>query len=591
MKKKINDTKKEGKKLRRQKRLSLSSMFTMSITLIVLTVSLLCMLFFLYLYRETMEENAVTNSEQTVAQVHKTVSDYIEDISRIMEKLQVTTAQGDREMDEYLTRLMEIRSDVVAVTSYDRDGNLLSCRSNGQRLKDYYAENLSYMEDIWESSGTGTSFSISIPHVESLFVDYYPWVVTVSQLMENAEGQVIQVAMDIRFNKISEYVDGIGIGQHGYCYIVNEHSDIVYHPQQQLIYSGLKTEENESSKEGTYMKSDVLYTVQSLDNCGWKIVGVSHVDEIITNKTEWVASLMVGLFVIVLIITLLLGQILSGIFSRPIQQLAEAMHEFENDTGNFSFQPIAGISEIRSLTDSFEHMVGKIQELMEQVRQEEISLRKTELKALQAQINPHFLYNTLDAIAWLCEEERNKDAVEMVNALARLFRISISKGHELIPIEKEMQHAQSYLQIQKFRYKNQFTYHFDVDEECLGYYCNKITLQPIIENAIYHGLDRMVDEGHIEIGIHQKGEEIVFTVSDNGVGMTKEQCDEILHNDKGERSGMGMKNVGIGIKNVSDRIRIYFGSEYGISIESELDEGTCVTIRMPKVTENGYEER
>ena len=118
---------------------------------------------------------------------------------------------------------------------------------------------------------------------------------------------------------------------------------------------------------------------------------------------------------------------------------------------------------------------------------------------MQAQINPHFLYNTLDAIGWLCEEERCQDAVEMVNALAKLFRISISKGHELIPIEKEVEHARSYLKIQNFRYKNQFSYEFQVEEDCLQYYCNKITLQPIIENAIYHGLDRMVDEGRILI--------------------------------------------------------------------------------------------
>ena len=139
-------------------------------------------------------------------------------------------------------------------------------------------------------------------------------------------------------------------------------------------------------------------------------------------------------------------------------------------------------------------MVVQIQQLMEKVREEEITLRKAELRALQAQINPHFLYNTLDAIGWLCEEERTQDAVEMVNALAKLFRISISKGHEMITVEKELEHARSYLKIEKFRYK-QFTYSFDVDEDCLKYYCNKITLQPIIENAIYHGLYRMVDEG------------------------------------------------------------------------------------------------
>lgn len=118
---------------------------------------------------------------------------------------------------------------------------------------------------------------------------------------------------------------------------------------------------------------------------------------------------------------------------------------------------------------------------MSTVREEEVNLRKTELKALQAQINPHFLYNTLDSIAWMCEQGRNADAVKMVHALARLFRISISKGHELIPISKEIEHAESYLQIQKYRYKNQFTYQFDVDPDCLDYYCNKITLQPSLK--------------------------------------------------------------------------------------------------------------
>ena len=172
----------------------------------------------------------------------------------------------------------------------------------------------------------------------------------------------------------------------------------------------------------------------------------------------------------------------------------------------------------------------------------------------------------------------------MVNALARLFRISISRGHELISIEKEIEHAKSYLKIQNFRYKNQFTYDFEVDDTCLSYLCNKITLQPIIENAIYHGIDRMVDEGRIEIRIFPDHEKIVFEVEDNGVGMTEEQCQEILQKDSGDKAG-------IGIKNVNDRIKIYFGEEYGITIRSELDEGTCVTITMPKITEKDYVEK
>ena len=212
---------------------------------------------------------------------------------------------------------------------------------------------------------------------------------------------------------------------------------------------------------------------------------------------------------------------------------------------------------------------------MSTVRQEEVNLRKTELKALQAQINPHFLYNTLDSIAWMCERGRNADAVKMVHALARLFRISISKGHELIPIAKEIEHAESYLQIQKYRYKNQFTYEFDVDPDCLDYYCNKITLQPIIENAINHGLDLLVEEGCIRVQVCQDGEDILFRVQDNGVGMSPEQVAAILQQDPEDRTG-------IGIRNVNDRLRIYFGPHYGLRITSELDVGTCVEIRMPK---------
>ena len=230
-------------------------------------------------------------------------------------------------------------------------------------------------------------------------------------------------------------------------------------------------------------------------------------------------------------------------------------------------------------------MVVKIQHLMETVRREEINLRKTELKALQAQINPHFLYNTLDSIAWMCEQGRNDEAVQMVNALAQLFRISISRGHELIPIRSELRHAESYLKIQKHRYKNQFSYRFDVDESCLDFLCNKITLQPIIENAIYHGINGLVDEGEIVITLRAEGQDVVFTVADNGVGMEEEQIQAILRKERSDHTG-------IGIKNVNDRLKIYFGEGYGITIDSEPDVGTTVTIRMPQVREEGeYENR
>lgn len=260
------------------------------------------------------------------------------------------------------------------------------------------------------------------------------------------------------------------------------------------------------------------------------------------------------------------------------------MGEFEKNAADYTYHPIRGIREILALSHSFDHMVVRVQQLVEQVRKEEVTLRKAELNALQAQINPHFLYNTLDAIGWLCEGGRNQDAVEMVTALASLFRISISKGHELITIEKELEHAKSYLKIQKFRYKDQFSYSIDVDETCLQFYCNKITLQPIIENAIYHGINRMVDEGIIRIEVKLKEDHVIFCISDNGVGMEKAQCRSILNREAGDQTG-------IGIKNVNDRVKIYFGDQYGIWITSEPDEGTSVTIVIPIVREGQYEEK
>ena len=563
-------------------RISLSGLFTVLVIAVVLVTSVVSLLTFVKLYRKDMEENAITSSEQAVVQVKNTVANYTEDMSDIMQMICENIQKDEEEANEFFGNLLKIRPDVVAVTSYDLNGKLQRCWSGGQKLKEKYLKNLSYVKDLTDESDG--MLNITKPHVESLFVDYYPWVVTISRKMKDASGNEIQVAVDISFYNIASYVDEVGIGQHGYCYIADDNGSIVYHPQQQLIYAELKEEKHDVMEDGSYIKSNVIYTVKSLEICDWHIVGVCYVDEMITSKVERVVSSLVVILVIVLFGTCFMGSVFSRWFSKPITQLVTAMSEFEGDNGEFVYQPVHGTQEIDALSDSFEHMVIRNQKLMEKVRQEEISLRKTELKALQAQINPHFLYNTLDAIAWLCEEERNEDAVKMVNALARLFRISISRGHELIPIEKELQHAQSYLQIQNFRYKNQFMYSFDVDETCLSYLCNKITLQPIIENAIYHGMDRMVDEGMIKIGIHQDPNRIIFTVEDNGVGMTEEQCREVLKKEPGDRAG-------IGIKNVNDRIKIYFGDEYGLTIQSELDVGTCVTITMPKVTERSYEEK
>ncbi len=560
---------------------SLSAIMTSFVTLIVLIALLAALFIFLRLYQYSMEQNTVTGSKQSVVQVKNTLANYTQDMSDLMSMIQDRVCSDRGNAQEFLQNLLKIRPDVVDIMIYDSNGYLKDFWSGEYIRKKAYLKNLSYI-DITEKN----KIYISSPHVVSLFYQEYPWVVTIAENITDQNGQTVEVAMDVQFSKIANYVDQVGIGQRGYCFIMDMEGNIVYHPQHQLINSGLKeekTKELRDCEDGAYPSSNVIYTVQTLENSRWRIVGVSYVDEMITNKVQDMIRIMLAILNVVLITSFLSGLLFSKVFTKPVNQLASAMGEFEKDAQKFEFVQVNGTSEIAALSNSFGHMVVQIQELMEKVRQEEITLRKTELNALQAQINPHFLYNTLDSIAWMCEEGRNREAEEMTNSLAKLFRISISKGHELITLEKELQHAQSYLMIQKYRYKNQFTFTFTVDPGTLQYLCNKITLQPIIENSIVHGLN-MVDEGKIRIGICQEKDDILITIEDNGVGMTKEQCREILHRESLDRTG-------IGIKNVNDRIKIYFGEKYGLNITSEPDEGTLVLIRIPKISEVSYEAK
>ena len=556
------------------------------VTMVVGTVAIIlvcCIFLFLDRYRSAMVQSARTSSAQAVSQVSNTVGSYLSDMDQAMELVEQSVSESEESRDRMLAAFLKFRPDVVAVTSYSADGELLDCWSLGREPRDSIFQNLSFNLEMARSS---EGSYMTAPHVETIFEGYYPWVVTMTAPLEGS-GEAAWVSLDLSFSGISNYINNVSIGQRGYCFLMDDDGNIIYHPQQQLLYAGLKSEDTEALaalEDGAYADDTVIYSIASVGDSGWRAVGVSYVDELVNRNVNDMIRLTFWLAVVVLAVAVLTSWLLSRLMGKPLRGLASAMESFEADADHFTYRPVGGTREVQELSDSFEHMVLRIQELMTTVREEEINLRKTELKALQAQINPHFLYNTLDSIAWMCEQGRNADAVKMVHALARLFRISISRGHELIPIAKEIEHAESYLQIQMYRYKNQFTYTFDVDPDCLGYYCNKITLQPIIENSINHGLELMVEEGRIDVCVRQDGDDIVFSVQDNGVGMSEEQIEAIMQHGPTDRTG-------IGIKNVNDRLKIYFGRNYGLHITSEPDVGTCVEIRMPKIREGDYEAK
>ena len=273
------------------------------------------------------------------------------------------------------------------------------------------------------------------------------------------------------------------------------------------------------------------------------------------------------------------NRLISRKISKPIRNLDESVKAYE--AGGKPDIYIGGSSEIRHLGYSVQRSYEQIEELMEEIIRQQNERRKSELDALQSQINPHFLYNTLESITWMVEAQKNAEAVVMISELAKLLRVSLSRGKTIIPVKDELQHSRSYMNIQLVRYKERFQVEFQTDKEIEDYCIVKLVIQPILENAIYYGVGNMDedDEGKITVRGEKKDDDIYITIEDNGMGMRKEVLENILT----DNSKVPKHGSGVGVINVHSRIKLMFGQKYGLAIYSEPDEGTKVVIHIPAI--------
>lgn len=296
-----------------------------------------------------------------------------------------------------------------------------------------------------------------------------------------------------------------------------------------------------------------------------------------TNQIEDAIALIAVGSVCLLIALWVVGIRIAKSITKPIKELCENTKAVAK--GDFTPRQLEGIhgGEIQTLNDSFSTMVEKIGSLVDDVKLEQINLRKTELKLLQAQINPHFLYNTLDTIIWLAEDKQNQAVVDIVTSLSTFFRTTLSKGRDFITLKEEESHITSYLQIQQYRYSDILDYEIDIDPKASEYSILKLTLQPVIENALYHGIKNKRGKGKITIrGTIEYGN-IVFTVTDNGIGMKEEELNSL----RTLVDGLDGTRKGFGLTNVNLRIKLNYGKEYGLHIDSQYQVGTMVTIIIP----------
>ncbi|MFC5449892.1 sensor histidine kinase [Paenibacillus aestuarii] len=479
-----------------------------------------------------------------------------------------------------LNTVLNTRKDISSILIFGTNGEVIPYNEYIELNPKIIPTEQSWYKKAVEAKG---KVVISSSHVQNMILNDYNSVISLSrELNTDVDGEKLGVLLvDLNYSVINDICNKIKLGDRGYVFILDADGNIVYHPDQQLINENQKTElisqvmnTPGSSFVTSEGKNSRMYTIKTSQSTGWKIVGVTYVDELVSNKYELKMYTFFG-GIAFLIIAVLLSVILSLRISKPIKQLERSMKEVEK--GNFDTQvDMQASNEIGHLSSRFNRMTMEIKELMLQNVKEQETKRKIELQALQAQINPHFLYNTLDSIIWMAECEKSKEVVLMTAALAKLFRLSISNGQEFISVFHEVEHIKSYLTIQKMRYKSKLDFDIHVDPNIHHCKVIKIILQPLIENAIYHGIRNIPGIGKITVGGSRIGDEIVLQVSDNGIGMSPEEIQNLF-----QKEHTSSKGSGIGVKNVDLRIKLHCGERYGLRFDSTLGQGTTVSIVLP----------
>ena len=543
---------------------------------------------------KTVLENAEEYSTQLITQANRDIDSYMEylrntsilissnaDVHDYLFGVNKDTGETAQTVERIIAQfqtILDTRNDIVNIGIIGENGRYLINQGALKINENVSLKDVEWVQKAQNSQGLTT---ISSSHVQNVVDGRYEWVVTLSRGLTNKITKEVEGVffVDLNYSSISELCDSISYGNRGYVYILDEQGNLIYHPQQQLLYSGLKNEKIEevlSSKDNSFVTEDgKLYCMSKSLETGWTVVGVAYVSELLKDSRETGRIYVVSAGLIMLA-AMALAVFLSREITKPIKRLSNSMREVEK--GNFEnvLLDVQGENEIDRLSANFNMMTTEIKHLMEQNVEDQRQKRKSELMALQAQINPHFLYNTLDSIIWMAEWGKNKEVVLMTSSLAKLLRQSISNQNELVKVEDEVEYTRSYLTIQKMRYKDKLEYDILVEPEILNYKVAKLILQPLVENAIYHGIKYKEGKGKVLIEGFLRDDELILRITDDGIGMTEEQMSHLF-----EKRETDTRRNSVGVRNVHDRIGLYYGKEYGLTFESAVGEGTKVEIHIP----------
>lgn len=540
-------------------------------------------------------KNAQYHTEEMLGQIEINMDAYIESNDHIisslalneyvLEYLNIEETEDEKrviaetKVRELMGQYKEIYNDVSGILIVPEEGTYLSnemYRITREPLRndDWYEMAVEHAPNVVLIS---KPIGRNVRHWQDIYAED---IVSVAKsIYDPVTNELLGVInIDMKIEIFEEALEKLILGQKGFVFVMDSKGDIVYTPTNDIVYRIKSGWINDDVKDSSYLINGKEYSILQTysEYTHWSTIGVFE-DGVLLSDVKDLILIILLIAGIMLALGILTSTVLASSISQPLKELQQLMQKAES--GDMTVRFNGGKSEeLIKLGLNFNNMIFKIQELLHLVYKEQRSKRKAELNILQQQIKPHFLYNTLDTIQWMAQEEGMKDIVKMVNALSKMFRISISRGKEFITLAEEIDHLESYLTIQKMRYEDKLSYYIDKDVALENCIVVKLILQPIVENAIYHGIKQKLMNGHIWIEVHKEDDVIAMYVKDDGVGLTEDQVknlNEALQNKDAKSS-----DYGYGIFNVNDRIRLFFGDAYMLRfVYSEV--GATVKVTHP----------
>ena len=527
--------------------------------------------------RQTTEQN----TRKTIQQSGQFITSYLQKVKQTTSSLaenekiktyaQIPSQENAEQLWQLFATILKTDSDLVSAILVTKDGNLISTdpeltmKTSADMMKEKW-----YQDAIHKGAmPILTPARRTVSHTTG-----EKWVISIMQEVVDKDGKNLGVVrLDIGYKTLEAYLDQLQLGKEGFTFIVDSNHDFVYHPKK-AVYSShaeMKAMAPYLSVKNGYVKSKQAYVSQyQIPNSGWTLIGVSSMEQLHAVQTQILWSFIgTGLFA--------LGVCLIGIWFvlrlwiKPLRDLQATILKVGSGHSDLRANE-TGSPELVDLARQFNIMLDRIDQLMIAVKEEEQNVRRYELQALSSQINPHFLYNTLDTIVWMAEFNDSKRVVEVTKSLAKYFRLALNQGHEQISLKDEIDHVRQYLFIQKQRYGEKLQYEIKELKQYDDYKIPKLILQPLVENAIYHGIKEMNRQGMIRVSVYENSHQLILSIYDNGRGfVTHDTADTLL-----------MHLGGVGLKNVNQRLQLQFGKSYHMEIKSEENTYTEIRLYFPR---------